>query len=139
MVHRGETRDIRPVGWIASRVDQAQMAQAIPWRRQHVTDLILATPGQWYRDRESGAIFQVVGVDPEDRTIDLQYTDGSLEGATLEDWSARNLELCEQPEDWVGPFDDLEIDEIGSPEACAEEHGGEKPVERLLLELEARR
>jgi hypothetical protein len=37
----------------------------------------------------------------------------------------------------VGPFDDLESDDIGMPEASAEPHGAETPMQRALLEMEA--
>ncbi len=47
------------------------------------------------------------------------------------------MEICAQPEDWVGPFDDLESDDIGMPEASAEPHGAETPMQRALLEMEA--
>jgi hypothetical protein len=99
---------------------------------------IAAAPGQWYLDRESGDVFQVVSVDGEG-SIDIQHTDGSLEETSVDDWVARTLVGCEQPEDWVGPFDDLEADDIGLPEANAEPHGAEIPMERALLEIEEQR
>ncbi len=98
-----------------------------------------AVPGQWYRDRESGATFQIVSVDEDDGSIGLQHTDGSLEETSVEDWSTRSLVGCEQPEDWVGAFDDLEADDIGLPEANVESHGKEIPMERALLEIEEQR
>ena len=100
---------------------------------------IAVVPGQWYLDRGSGNIFQIVSVDEDDRSIDIQYADGSLEEMSLDEWAVTDLESCEQPEDWVGPFDDLESDEIGEPEATVEPHGTEVPMERVLLEIEAQR
>lgn len=97
---------------------------------------ISAAPGQWYLDRDSGSIFQIVSIDEDDRSIDIQYVDGSLEETGFDDWVARNLQPCEQPEDWVGPFDDLESDDIGLPEAATEPHCAEAPMERALLEME---
>jgi hypothetical protein len=99
---------------------------------------IAAVPGQWYRDRRSGDMFQIVGVDEDDGSIDVQHVDGSLEETSIDDWVARSLERCEQPEDWVGSFDDLEPDDIGLPEPHADPHGAEIPMERLLLEIEER-
>jgi hypothetical protein len=86
---------------------------------------IAAVPGQWYLDRESGDIVQIVSVDEDDGSIDMQHTDGSLEETSMDDW--------------VGPFDDLEADDIGLPEAHAEPPGAEIPMERALLEIEERR
>jgi hypothetical protein len=100
---------------------------------------IAAVPGQWYLDRDSGNIFQIVSVDDDDGSIDMQHTDGSLEETSADDWAAKGLEGCEQPEDWVGPFDDLETDDIGLPEALAAPHGAEIPMERALLEIEEQR
>jgi len=95
---------------------------------------ISPVPGHWYLDRESGETFQIVSVDEDDRSIDIQYADGSLEGASLEDWTARNLESCEQLEDTAGPFGDLASDDVGMPEP----HGADIAMERALLELEER-
>ena len=100
---------------------------------------IAAAPGQWYRDCGSGSIFQIVSVDEKDGSIEVQYIDGSVEESSVEDWVARALEGCEQPEDWVGPFDDLEADDIGLPEVHTVRHIVELPIERALLEIEERR
>jgi hypothetical protein len=99
---------------------------------------IAAAPGQWYLDRESGDIFQIVCVDEDDGSIDVQHADGSLEETSVDDWVTRSLEGCAQPEDWVGSFDDLELDDIGLPETRTEPHGAEVPMERALLEIEER-
>lgn len=98
--------------------------------------LIAAVPGQWYRIRASGDIFQVVGLDEEDRSIEIQWTDGSLDEINAEDWMEKDVALCEQPEDWVGPFDDLESDDIGLPETPVEGYRNEPSMERALLKIE---
>ena len=102
-------------------------------------DRVAAISGQWYLDRGSGDMFQIVGVDEDDGTIDVQQSDGSLEEISVDAWVTRSLERCDQPEDWVGSFDDLEADDIGLPETRAEPHGAEVPMERALLEIEERR
>jgi hypothetical protein len=98
-----------------------------------------AIPGQWYLDRQTDDVFQVVSVDEDDRSIDIQYADGSVDEKSLDEWEVMDLVSREQPEDWIGPFDDLETDEIGMPEATAERHGAEVPMERALLEIEEER
>lgn len=95
--------------------------------------------GEWYLDGQSGSVFQVVGVDEDDGSVDIQFVDGTVEEYLIEDWEAMTLERCEQPEDWAGPFDDLEADDIGLPENTAESHGAEVPMERALLDLEEKR
>ena len=99
---------------------------------------IAALPGQWYRDPSSGGIFQIVGIDEEDRSIDIQHVDGSLEETSFDDWMGKRLESCEQPEDWVGPYDDLESDDIGLPETSMEPRA-EAPMDRALLVIEGQR
>jgi hypothetical protein len=98
-----------------------------------------AVPGQWYLDGGSRDVFQIVSVDEEDGSIDIQHADGSLEETSVDAWVTRSLERCEQPEDWVGSFDDLEADDIGLPETHADPHGAEVPMERALLEIEEKR
>jgi hypothetical protein len=61
----------------------------------HMNSLIAAVPGQWYLDRASGDVFQIISVG--DQTIDIQYVDGSLAEDSWDDWMARRLVLCEQP------------------------------------------
>jgi hypothetical protein len=97
---------------------------------------IAAVPGQWYRSPSSGVIFQIVSIDEDDQSIAIQHADGSLEETHFDEWVEDGLESCEQPEDWVGPFDDLESDDIGLPETRVEPHGSEVPRERALLEIE---
>jgi hypothetical protein len=96
-------------------------------------------PGEWYRDRQTGNVFQVVGVDEEDQSVEIQLADGAVDEFLMDEWQAIALERCEQPEDWAGPFDDLEPDDVGLPEATAELHGSEVPMERALLDIEEKR
>lgn len=100
---------------------------------------IAAIPGQWYVDRENGEVFQMIGVDERDRSVEIQYVDGSLEESSLDDWSGRRLEVCDQPEDWVGPFDDIEAEDIGLPESPPALQSSDAPMERALLAIEESR
>jgi hypothetical protein len=103
---------------------------------ESMNNRIAALPGQWYLDRDSGSTFQIVSVDPDEGSVEIQNADGSLEEAGFDDWAVRNLERCEQPEDWVGPYDDLDPDDLGLPECPARAHEAETPMERALLEIE---
>lgn len=64
--------------------------------------------GEWYRV-SGGDIFEVVAVDEDDRTIEIQYFDGTVEELDADDWEAQcedgQLELAEPPEDWSGSVD----------------------------------
>jgi len=66
------------------------------------------TIGNWYRILGSDS-FEIVAVDEDDGTIELQYFDGTVEEMDLEDWQAAHeggsLEEVEPPEDWTGSVD----------------------------------
>ena len=69
--------------------------------------------GDWYR-LNGGELFEVVAVDEDDGTIEIQYFDGTVEEMDREDWEAhceeRALQAAEAPEDWSGSVD-VEPDE----------------------------
>ena len=44
--------------------------------------------GEWYR-RTGGDSFEVVAIDPDDRTIEIQYFDGTIEETDLDEWLLR--------------------------------------------------
>jgi hypothetical protein len=60
--------------------------------------------GDWYR-RPGGDSFEVVAIDPDDRTIEIQYFDGTIEELELDDWVEEQIEATEPPEDWTGSVD----------------------------------
>lgn len=72
----------------------------------------MATPqpaiGDWYR-LSGGALFEVVALDDDDGTIEIQYFDGTVEEMDIEDWDTQwedgALEAAEAPEDWSGSVD----------------------------------
>jgi len=69
--------------------------------------------GNWYRDRGVRQSFQVVAVDAEADTIELEYFDGTIDEMGFGDWAAMSVEASEAPQDWTGPFDDVERDDLG--------------------------
>ena len=71
--------------------------------------------GSWYRLR-GGESFEVVAIDEDDSTFEVQYFDGTVEEMDLDDWEARrsNGEIAdaEAPEDWSGSVDaDFDADD----------------------------
>jgi hypothetical protein len=64
--------------------------------------------GDWYR-LNGGALFEVVALDDDDGTIEIQYFDGTVEEMDIEDWESQwddgALESAEPPEDWTGSVD----------------------------------
>ena len=68
--------------------------------------------GNWYRHLDKGEYFTVVAVSDEDETVDIQHFDGDVEELDFAAWRAQDIELAEPPEDWTGPMDGVEADEI---------------------------
>ncbi len=70
--------------------------------------------GDWYR-LTGGELFEVVAIDDDEGTIDIQYFDGTVEEMDREDWEAQweegALEAAEAPEDWSGSVDADGVDE----------------------------
>ena len=60
--------------------------------------------GEWYR-RPGGESFEIVAIDRDDHTIEIQYFDGTVEEMELEEWRESEIETCEAPEDWTGSLD----------------------------------
>ena len=74
--------------------------------------------GSWYRVR-GGDSFEVVAIDEDDGTIEVQYFDGTVEELEREDWDAQHssgeLTAVKAPEDWSGSIDIDSADEAPSP------------------------
>jgi hypothetical protein len=69
--------------------------------------------GSWYRLND-GDPFEVVAVDDDDGTIEVQYADGTLEELDREDWKSwcdeHRLKAADASEDWSDSAD-VEADE----------------------------
>lgn len=71
--------------------------------------------GDWYQEPE-GDPFEVVAVDDDAGTVEVQHFGGEIEEIDLEDWFEMELSPAAPPEDWTGPYDDLERDDLGDIE-----------------------
>ena len=60
--------------------------------------------GDWYR-RFNGALFEVVAIDRDDGTVEVQHFDGTVEEFDLESWEEQEFEEAQAPEDWTGSVD----------------------------------
>jgi hypothetical protein len=74
--------------------------------------------GSWYRLR-GGESFEVVAIDEDDSTFEVQYFDGTVEEMDLDDWEARRssgeIADAEAPEDWSGSVDVDSEDDAPTP------------------------
>lgn len=68
---------------------------------------------QWYQRRDKGELFRVVATDSTADVVEIQDFDGAIEELDFDSWQAMDMELAEAPEDWTGPFDEVEADDLG--------------------------
>ena len=67
----------------------------------------------WYHHIDKGVDFFVVAVDEDEGLIEVQNFEGDLEEIDFEEWEEMDLEPCEAPEDYAGPIDVLDQDDLG--------------------------
>ncbi len=60
--------------------------------------------GKWFR-RPNGVLFEVVAIDDDDHTIEIQYYDGTIDEFDLESWPKLMLVEAHPPEDWSWSVD----------------------------------
>lgn len=91
------------------------------------------TVGQWYLRRDKGQMFRIVAVDPASGSIDVQSFDGDIEELDMEAWREIDVESAAAPEDWTGPYDDLEQDDLGYSETAVAPRDWRVSLESLEL------
>jgi hypothetical protein len=67
---------------------------------------------QWYHYPQKAQKFQITAIDGRAETVEIQYFDGNLDEFDLTTWYALEMERVEEPEDWTGPMDNLETDDL---------------------------
>lgn len=106
--------------------------------------------GEWYHMPEKAQKFQVVAIDDHSDTVEIQYFDGNLDEMDLAAWYALDVEHVEEPEDWTGPMDMLDLDDVSATgaemrredwaapydEALEKEHAGPRRSAATLEEWE---
>jgi hypothetical protein len=69
--------------------------------------------GHWYNHLDKGDLFQVVAIDRDSATIEIQEFDGGLDEFEFDEWRQMYVEEVAAPEDWTGPVDEVEKDDLG--------------------------
>lgn len=69
--------------------------------------------GTWYQHLDKGQKFCVVALNDDEGLIEMQHFDGDLEEIDRDTWYQLDLEPIEEPENWSGPIDIGEIDDLG--------------------------
>jgi len=84
----------------------------IAWIENH--GVAIPEIGCWYR-RINGNLFEVVAVDEDRSTVELQHFDGTIEGLEMDVWQDIDLEPAEAPEDWSGSVD-IDLEDLPDPD-----------------------
>lgn len=84
---------------------------------------------QWYKHQDKGQEFQVVSVDEDEGTVEIQHFDGDVEELDMDTWYEMEIEPIETPEDWTGPMDDVEVDDLGYTETDMTDSDWSQPLE----------
>ena len=80
--------------------------------------------GDWYQDA-SGENFEVIALDEDQQTVEIQYFDGAIDECDFDTWRDLDVTGMEPPEDWSGPLDiervdyDMEVDVNAGPDDWA--------------------
>jgi len=67
------------------------------WR--FVMASVFPTIGNWYQDVITQQLMEVVAVDEDSGTIEVQYEDGDIDEYDIESWSQLSLSSAAAPED----------------------------------------
>jgi hypothetical protein len=76
---------------------------------------------QWYSLRSRDEMFRVVAVD--DGTIEIQSFDGVIEELDPDAWRDLDIEAAEPPENWTGPFDNVDIEDLDDTQSAMRNAG----------------
>lgn len=93
--------------------------------------------GQWYLHRDKGEMFRVTGIDEPAGTIEIQNFDGDLDEIEAGTWGSMRIERAAEPEDWTGPVDDVETDDLGYSDTAMKESDWTEPLQEQAAGQEA--
>src|ERR1700722_3099714 len=90
----------------------AKDSLGVIWSRAYQTETIMNAirpiVGQWYRGG-TNELFEVVAIDDQDQTIEIQYFDGTVTEMEFDSWNEQLLDelidAADAPEDWSGAVD----------------------------------
>src|SRR3977135_2867271 len=72
-------------------------------RTETAMNVVRPIVGQWYRGG-TNELFEVVAIDDQDQTIEIQYFDGTVTEVDFDSWNEQLLDelidAAEAPEDW---------------------------------------
>ena len=84
------------------------------------------TIGKWFR-RPNGTLLEVVAVDEDDGTIEIQLFDGTIDEIEIDAWRDQLLLEVAAPEDWSGSVD-MDPDDFVDAKSEEMPRGYHKPL-----------
>ena len=85
--------------------------------------------GKWYA-RPGGDSFEIVAIDGDDGTIEIQYFDGTIEELDFDEWREDEIVPASPPEDWTGSVD-VEPEDTENEFDAATGVNGSSPFEAI--------
>jgi len=68
--------------------------------------------GNWYKSQD-GQLLEVITLDEDEYYVEVQYFGGEIDQIEFDTWQSLIADNADQPDDWTGPYDDLEPEELG--------------------------
>jgi hypothetical protein len=87
--------------------------------------------GQWYTHLDKGESFLVTAYDDRTRCVEVQSFDGDVDEFDQDTWEQLPLTLAEPPEDWTGPVDHIDVEDLGYSETAMTASDWEAPLHSL--------
>jgi hypothetical protein len=85
----------------------------------------------WYHYPQKAQKFKVTALDDRADTVEIQYFDGSIDELDLDSWYEMDIERIEEPEDWTGPMDNIEEDDLNPVGTEMRREDWEAPYQEL--------
>jgi hypothetical protein len=85
----------------------------------------------WYHHPEKAQKFKVTALDDHAATVEIQYFDGSIGEFDLDTWYDLDIERIEPPEDWTGPMDNIEKDDLNPVGTEMQREDWESPYQEV--------
>lgn len=85
----------------------------------------------WYTYLDKGQRFIVTSIDEDEGTVEVQHFDGDLEDIDISDWYNLEIELSSEPENWSGPLDIAELDDLGTEVTDTAEEDWSEPLQQF--------
>lgn len=61
--------------------------------------------GHWYKRPDLNDVFEVVAIDDDEGTIEIQYFNGEIEELDQASWKELQIAAAAPPEDWSGALE----------------------------------